>query len=104
MYSRARKTEFVLHTAGSLREVVKRMCEAEYLVFDLTDERPNLYFELGYAFGIGNHAENVLLIAKTGSRIHFDVARFVCTSSTRLTTFEPCSRTDWAARQRLSSI
>jgi len=57
-----------------LREIVKRMCEAGYLVFDLTDERPNVYFELGYAFGIGNHAENVLLIAKTGSKIHFDVA------------------------------
>lgn len=63
--------------AGSeiiLREIVRQLCEAEFLIFDLSGERPNVYFELGYAFGIGNRSDNVLLLAQKGSRIHFDVA------------------------------
>ena len=50
------------------------MGHAEFLVFDLSYEKPNVYYELGYAHGIGNHAGNTLLIAREGTRIHFDIA------------------------------
>jgi protein-S-isoprenylcysteine O-methyltransferase Ste14 len=56
-----------------LREIIKNLLESEFLIFDLSHERPNVYFELGYAFGVGNRAENVLLIAKEGTQIHFDI-------------------------------
>jgi hypothetical protein len=48
--------------------------KAEFCVFDLTDERPNVYYELGYAHGVGNEANDILLIAKQSTVLHFDVA------------------------------
>lgn len=64
-------------TPGSsiiMRDVDRSMSLAEFLVFDLTNERPNVYYELGYARGIGNHASNILLVAHQGTRIHFDIS------------------------------
>jgi|CXWL01.1.fsa_nt_gi hypothetical protein len=57
-----------------MRDVDKMMGDAEFLIFDLSQERPNVYYELGYAHGIGNHAENILLIAREGTPIAFDIA------------------------------
>lgn len=56
-----------------LRAIVKNLLEAEFLIFDLSHQRPNVYFELGYAFGVGNRAGNVLLIAQENTPIHFDI-------------------------------
>jgi hypothetical protein len=57
-----------------MRDVDKMMGDAEFLIFDLSQERPNVYYELGYAHGIGNHAENILLIAREGTPLAFDIA------------------------------
>lgn len=57
-----------------MRDVDNAIGHAEFLVFDLTGERPNVYYELGYAHGIGNHSLNILLVAREGTRIHFDIA------------------------------
>jgi hypothetical protein len=57
-----------------MQDIDRMMGEAEFLIFDLSKERPNVYYELGYAHGIGNHSENILLVAREGTRIHFDVA------------------------------
>jgi guanylate kinase len=54
-------------------EVLKEIQEAELLICDLTDERPNVYFELGYARGI---TKTVILTAKQGTNIHFDVRHY----------------------------
>lgn len=54
--------------------ILREIEEAEFLVFDLSVERPNVYYELGYAHGVGNRAEDILLIAKLGTNIHFDIA------------------------------
>jgi len=57
-----------------MKDVDTLMGRAEFLVFDLTKERPNVYYELGYAHGIGNNATNILLVAREGTVIAFDVA------------------------------
>jgi hypothetical protein len=44
--------------------------QARLIVADLTDERPNVYFELGYARGIN---KTVITILKEGTSAHFDV-------------------------------
>jgi hypothetical protein len=44
--------------------------KARFVVADLSNERPNVYFELGYSRGIG---KRVVTIARTGTLIHFDV-------------------------------
>jgi len=45
--------------------------DAEFLVCDLSRERPNVYYELGYAHGVGNEAEDILLVAREGTKLHF---------------------------------
>ena len=47
---------------------------AEFLIVDLTDEKPNVYYEFGYAHGVGNDECDILLVAKNGTKLHFDIA------------------------------
>jgi hypothetical protein len=63
------------HTSGFIiLEIIDLIERAEFLVFDLTFERPNVYYELGYAHGVGNAPSNILLIAKEGTSTHFDIS------------------------------
>ena len=89
-----------------LREIVKSIVESEFLIFDLSHERPNVYFELGYAFGIGNRADNVLLIAREGAHIHFDVGLLrvhTYRSTVHLEEVLSCCLTPMIARARSKS-
>lgn len=54
--------------------ILDKIRSAEFLIVDLTDERTNVYFELGYAKGIGFPERNILLIARTDTKIHFDIS------------------------------
>jgi len=56
-------------------EIVDLIEKAEFIIFDLTFERPNVYYELGYAHGVGNAPSNILLLAKEGTQLHFDIAQ-----------------------------
>lgn len=57
-----------------IREITDLIERSEFIVCDLTNERPNVYYELGYAHGVGNEAMDILLIAKEGTILHFDIA------------------------------
>jgi hypothetical protein len=70
----AARADEAVGSGNIMRDFVIKMAEAEFLIFDLTSERPNVYYELGYAHGIGNGAYNILLIAKSGTKLHFDIA------------------------------
>jgi nucleoside 2-deoxyribosyltransferase len=48
---------------------------AEFVIADLTDARPNVYLEVGYAWGQGRP---VLLVAREGQQLHFDVSHHKC--------------------------
>jgi len=56
-----------------IREIAELIERAEFIICDLTSERPNVYYELGYAHGVGNEASDILLIAKEGTNLHFDI-------------------------------
>ncbi|MCP4581045.1 MAG: hypothetical protein GY839_05465 [candidate division Zixibacteria bacterium] len=56
------------------RQILEAIEKAEFLIFDLTHERPNVYYELGYAHGVGNKPEEIVLIAKAGTKLHFDIS------------------------------
>ena len=60
--------------AGPIQmQILKAIEDAQFLIFDLTHERPNVYYEMGYAHGIGNILDNVVLTAHQDADIHFDV-------------------------------
>lgn len=46
---------------------------AEFCIFDLSKDRPNVYYELGYAHGVGNESNDILLVARQGTMLHYDV-------------------------------
>lgn len=43
------------------------------ILCDLTEEKPNCYFELAWAMA---HQRQIIVTAKKGTKIHFDVSRF----------------------------
>lgn len=62
--------------AGSgniLIRIIDAIEEGEFLIFDVSQEKPNVYYELGYAHGVGNRPEDIVLIAKKGAKVHFDI-------------------------------
>jgi hypothetical protein len=71
---RAKRVDENIGSGFIIREITDLIERAEFIIFDLTYERPNVYYELGYAHGVGNEPFDVLLIAKEGTKIHFDIA------------------------------
>jgi hypothetical protein len=58
---------------GSLTEtIIKEIKSSYFLIADLTDERPNCYYEVGYAQALG---KPVLLIKKGDAKVHFNVSQ-----------------------------
>lgn len=51
-------------------EIMRGIEGCAFTIVDLTDDRPNIYYELGYAMGVG---KPIVLTAKKGSVVHFDV-------------------------------
>lgn len=56
---------------GAITEKVKGSIQrAEFLIADLTHNRPNVYYEIGYAEALG---KSVILTARHDTRPHFDL-------------------------------
>ncbi len=53
-----------------LPEILERIRQAAFTIVDLTDLRPNVFYELGYADGLGG---KVIVTAKKGTDLPFDV-------------------------------
>jgi hypothetical protein len=71
------KATTVSEVVGSdfvMKKIAELIEKAWLIVCDLTHERPNVYYELGYAHGVGNTGRNTLLIAREGTTLHFDIS------------------------------
>jgi hypothetical protein len=53
-----------------LPEILERIRQAAFIIVDLTDLRPNVFYELGYADGLGG---KVIVTARKGTELPFDV-------------------------------
>jgi hypothetical protein len=72
------KVERVKDIPGDYRindKIVQMIQAARIIVADLTHERANVYYELGYSRGLG---KTVVTIAREGTKLHFDVKDWTC--------------------------
>jgi len=56
-------------------QIQRLIRDASFVIADLTEEKPNCLYELGYAHGLG---KRVILTARSGTGLAFDVSQFPC--------------------------
>jgi len=69
------KTNETAYTGDILHRIRERIETADLVVADMTGARPNVYLEVGYAWG---KSVPVIFVARADEQLHFDVSRHRC--------------------------
>ena len=69
------KTNESAFTGDILHRIQERITTADLVIAEMTGGRPNVYLEVGYAWGKN---VPVVLVARQGEQLHFDVSRHRC--------------------------
>jgi hypothetical protein len=69
------KVDESVFTGSIIDRIVEGISNAEFVIADLSLERPNVYLEVGFAWGL---KKPVILVARDGQRLHFDLAHHKC--------------------------
>lgn len=67
------RVDEIEHSKTITEVILSRIRRAQFVVADLTETRPNCYYEVGYAQALG---KPVILLAKEGTERHFDLSAF----------------------------
>lgn len=78
---RVDETHFVGDVLGRIRDGIE---SANLVIADLSEGRPNVYLEVGYAWGKG---VPVIFVARKGEKLHFDVSTHRCIFYGKFTQF-----------------
>jgi hypothetical protein len=70
---RAQRVDEVEHSGSITALLLEEIKRHRFLISDLTHERPNVYYEIGYAHGL---QKEVILTAQKGTQVHFDIASY----------------------------
>jgi hypothetical protein len=70
---RAERVDDIQHFGRITDKIIERIKASRILIADLSFERPNVYYELGFAHGLNR---DVILLAKQGTDLHFDIKDF----------------------------
>lgn len=73
---RAHRVDENVTSALILHEITAGIERCEFIICDLSDQKPNVYYELGYAHGVGNQPVEIFLVAKSGTTLGFDLAGY----------------------------
>lgn len=67
------KADEISHTGVITDEILSSISKSRFIVADLTDSRPNCYYEVGYAHSLG---KPIIILAKEGTKPHFDISAY----------------------------
>src|SRR5262245_23799948 len=62
-------------TGNIVERITEGIKNADFVIADLSLERPNVYLEVGFAWGL---KKPVILVAREGQRLHFDLSHHKC--------------------------
>lgn len=66
----AERVDNIQFTGQITEKILGSIAMSEFVIADISDERPNVYYEIGYADALD---KPVILLAKHGTKLHFDL-------------------------------